>query len=71
MFSIVSLKNKIRYEEVNEWFDKPKVKVAVTVDAPAIVKLVMDRLTTNWAFVQVNGYCINFFMDSISSFSSL
>ena len=47
MFSTVSLKNKIRYAEENEWFDKPKVKVAVTVDAPAIVKLVMDRLTTN------------------------
>ncbi|CAA7404988.1 unnamed protein product [Spirodela intermedia] len=35
---------KKRYGEMNEWFDKPKVKVAITVDAPAIVKLVMDRL---------------------------
>ncbi|KAF7809567.1 putative uridine nucleosidase 2 [Senna tora] len=33
-----------RFGEVNEWSDKPTVKVAVTVDAPAVVKLVMDRL---------------------------
>lgn len=33
-----------RFEEVTEWSDKPSVKVAVTVDAPAVVKLVMDRL---------------------------
>ncbi|CAN0830426.1 Probable uridine nucleosidase 2 [Linum grandiflorum] len=33
-----------RFEEVTEWSDKPTVKVAVTVDAPAVVKLVMDRL---------------------------
>ncbi|GLT92815.1 hypothetical protein SLE2022_106310 [Rubroshorea leprosula] len=33
-----------RFGEVTEWSDKPTVKVAVTVDAPAIVKLVMDRL---------------------------
>lgn len=33
-----------RYAEVNAWTDKPTVKVAVTVDAPAVVKIVMDRL---------------------------
>uniref|UniRef100_A0A803L1T7 Inosine/uridine-preferring nucleoside hydrolase domain-containing protein n=1 Tax=Chenopodium quinoa TaxID=63459 RepID=A0A803L1T7_CHEQI len=33
-----------RFEEVTEWTDKPTVKVAVTVDAPEVVKLVMDRL---------------------------
>ncbi|KAL0432843.1 UNVERIFIED_CONTAM: putative uridine nucleosidase 2 [Sesamum latifolium] len=33
-----------RFGEVTEWSDKPTVKVAVTVDAPAVVKLVMDRL---------------------------
>ncbi|XP_022974001.1 probable uridine nucleosidase 2 [Cucurbita maxima] len=36
--------NKKRFGEVSEWCDKPTVKVAVTVDAPAVVKLVMDRL---------------------------
>lgn len=33
-----------RFEEVTEWCDKPMVKVAVTVDAPTVVKMVMDRL---------------------------
>ncbi|KAL3835123.1 hypothetical protein ACJIZ3_009859 [Penstemon smallii] len=33
-----------RFGEVTEWSDKPSVKVAVTVDAPAVVKLVMERL---------------------------
>ncbi|XP_054810376.1 probable uridine nucleosidase 2 isoform X3 [Prosopis cineraria] len=33
-----------RFGEVTEWSDKPSVKVAVTVDAPAVVKLLMDRL---------------------------
>lgn len=33
-----------RFEEVTEWSDKPSVKVAVTVDAPAVVKLIMERL---------------------------
>nr|GMD88592.1 probable uridine nucleosidase 2 [Ipomoea batatas]GME19482.1 probable uridine nucleosidase 2 [Ipomoea batatas] len=33
-----------RFAEVTEWSDKPSVKVAVTVDAPAAVKLVMERL---------------------------
>ncbi|KAL2487686.1 putative uridine nucleosidase 2 [Forsythia ovata] len=33
-----------RFEEVTEWSDKPSVKVAVTVDAPTVVKLVMERL---------------------------
>ncbi|XP_052175041.1 probable uridine nucleosidase 2 isoform X2 [Diospyros lotus] len=33
-----------RFGEVTEWTDKPSVKVAVTVDAPAILQLVMDRL---------------------------
>lgn len=32
------------FGEVTEWSDKPTVKVAVTVDAPAVMKLVMDRL---------------------------
>ncbi|GAA0164362.1 hypothetical protein Leryth_026318 [Lithospermum erythrorhizon] len=37
--------NKVkRFGESNEWSDKPSVKVAVTVNAPAVVKLVMDRL---------------------------
>ncbi|KAF8103984.1 hypothetical protein N665_0181s0007 [Sinapis alba] len=36
--------NRKRFEEVNEWSDKPSVKVAVTVDAPAVLKLIMDRL---------------------------
>lgn len=29
---------------MNEWSNKPSVKVAVTVDAPAVLKLIMDRL---------------------------
>ncbi|CAL0308422.1 unnamed protein product [Lupinus luteus] len=33
-----------RFEEITEWSNKPSVKVAVTVDAPRVVKLVMDRL---------------------------
>ncbi|XP_038711979.1 probable uridine nucleosidase 2 [Tripterygium wilfordii] len=33
-----------KFAEVTEWTDKPTVKVAVTVDAPAVVKLIMDRL---------------------------
>lgn len=33
-----------RFGEVTEWSDKPTCKVAVTVDAPAVVKLLMDRL---------------------------
>ncbi|XP_041001423.1 probable uridine nucleosidase 2 [Juglans microcarpa x Juglans regia] len=33
-----------RFGEVTEWSDKPTVKVAVTVDAPAILNLVMERL---------------------------
>ncbi|XP_078447124.1 uridine-ribohydrolase 2 isoform X2 [Wolffia australiana] len=35
---------KKKYGELNEWLHKPKVKVAVTVAAPAVVRLVMDRL---------------------------
>ncbi|PIA29563.1 hypothetical protein AQUCO_05800004v1 [Aquilegia coerulea] len=35
---------KKRFAEVTEWSDKPVVKVAVTVDAPAVVALVMERL---------------------------
>ncbi|CAA3015306.1 probable uridine nucleosidase 2 [Olea europaea subsp. europaea] len=35
---------KKSFEEVTEWSDKPSVKVAVTVDAPTVVKLVMERL---------------------------
>ncbi|KAK9159383.1 hypothetical protein Syun_005724 [Stephania yunnanensis] len=35
---------KKRFGEVTEWSDKPNVKVAVTVDAPAVVELVMERL---------------------------
>ncbi|OIW17362.1 hypothetical protein TanjilG_22474 [Lupinus angustifolius] len=33
-----------RFGEITEWSNKPSVKVAVTVDAPRVVKLVMDRL---------------------------
>lgn len=33
-----------RFGEVTEWTDKPSVKVAVTVDAPEVVRLVMERL---------------------------
>ncbi|KAG4944893.1 hypothetical protein JHK87_040900 [Glycine soja] len=33
-----------RFAEINEWSNKPTVKVAVTVDAPRVMKLVMDRL---------------------------
>ncbi|KAJ6677544.1 hypothetical protein OIU85_008148 [Salix viminalis] len=33
-----------RFGEVTEWTDKPTVKVAVTVDAPTVVKLLMERL---------------------------
>lgn len=33
-----------RFGEVTEWSDKPLVKVAVTVDAPAVVKMIMERL---------------------------
>ncbi|KAI3962193.1 hypothetical protein MKX01_030743 [Papaver californicum] len=33
-----------RFMEETEWSGKPTVKVAVTVDAPAVLKLVMNRL---------------------------
>ncbi|XP_043688460.1 probable uridine nucleosidase 2 [Telopea speciosissima] len=33
-----------RFGEVTEWSNKPTVKVAVTVDAPTIVDLLMERL---------------------------
>ncbi|XP_011005265.1 PREDICTED: probable uridine nucleosidase 2 [Populus euphratica] len=33
-----------RFGEVTEWTDKPTVKVAMTVDAPTVVKLLMERL---------------------------
>lgn len=33
-----------KFAETTEWTDKPAVKVAVTVDAPQVVKLMMDRL---------------------------
>ncbi|CAH8354397.1 unnamed protein product [Eruca vesicaria subsp. sativa] len=36
--------NQKRFEEETEWSEKPSVKVAVTVDAPAVLKLIMDRL---------------------------
>lgn len=36
-----------RFGEVTEWTDKPTVKVAMTVDAPKVVKLVMDRLVNS------------------------
>nr|UXM20076.1 UGT53 [Panax notoginseng] len=36
-----------RFGEVTEWSDKPSVKVAVTVDAPRVVKLVMERLMSS------------------------
>ncbi|MFQ6655040.1 hypothetical protein Gotur_025773 [Gossypium turneri] len=33
-----------RFAEITEWSDQPSVKVAVTVDAPAVLKLVLERL---------------------------
>ncbi|KAJ9538389.1 hypothetical protein OSB04_031122 [Centaurea solstitialis] len=33
-----------RFNKETEWCNKPTVKVAVTVDTPAVVKLVMERL---------------------------
>lgn len=33
-----------RFAVVTEWSDKPSVKVAVTVDAPKVLKLVLERL---------------------------
>ncbi|KAK1319656.1 putative uridine nucleosidase 2 [Acorus calamus] len=33
-----------RYGEITEWSNKPTVKVAVTVDAPAVVDMVLERL---------------------------
>ncbi|KAK8941548.1 putative uridine nucleosidase 2 [Platanthera guangdongensis] len=33
-----------RFEGITDWSNKPKIKVAVTVDAPAILQLIMDRL---------------------------
>ncbi|KAJ6418964.1 hypothetical protein OIU84_029127 [Salix udensis] len=33
-----------RFGEVTEWTDKPTIKVAVTVDAPTVIKLLMERL---------------------------
>lgn len=33
-----------RFGEMTEWSDKPTVKVAVTVDAPTVVRMVMERL---------------------------
>ncbi|XP_060173739.1 probable uridine nucleosidase 2 isoform X2 [Lycium barbarum] len=35
---------KKRFAEVTEWSDEPSIKVAVTVDAPKVLKLVMERL---------------------------
>lgn len=36
-----------RFVQMTEWTNKPTVKVAVTVDAPNVVKLVMDRLISS------------------------
>ncbi|KAH1040017.1 hypothetical protein J1N35_041760 [Gossypium stocksii] len=33
-----------RFAEITEWSNQPSVKVAVTIDAPAVLKLVMERL---------------------------
>ncbi|XVE76662.1 hypothetical protein DITRI_Ditri12bG0192000 [Diplodiscus trichospermus] len=33
-----------RFAEITEWSDQPTVKVAITIDAPTVVKLVMERL---------------------------
>lgn len=38
-----------RFGEIHEWSNKPTVKVAVTVDAPRVMKLVMDRLLDSWS----------------------
>nr|POE86394.1 putative uridine nucleosidase 2 [Quercus suber] len=40
----ILFKKQKRFGEVTEWTDKPTVKVAVTADAPALIKLVMERL---------------------------
>ncbi|XP_015162049.1 probable uridine nucleosidase 2 isoform X2 [Solanum tuberosum] len=36
-----------RFVEVTEWSEKPSVKVAVTVDAPKVIELVMARLVNS------------------------
>jgi hypothetical protein len=36
-----------RYGEITAWTGMPTVKVAVTVDAPAVVELMMRRLMTD------------------------
>lgn len=38
---------KKTYGEITAWCGKPTVKVAVTVDAPAVVELIMQRLLTD------------------------
>ncbi|KAB2093129.1 hypothetical protein ES319_A02G075900v1 [Gossypium barbadense] len=35
---------KGRFAEIMEWSDQPSVKVAVTIDASVVLKLVMERL---------------------------
>ena len=39
---------KKTYGEITAWTGKPTVKVAVTVDAPAVVELMMQRLIKTW-----------------------
>lgn len=36
-----------RYGEITAWSGMPTVKVAVTVDAPAVVELMMQRLMSD------------------------
>ncbi|KAF7151158.1 hypothetical protein RHSIM_Rhsim02G0168400 [Rhododendron simsii] len=40
----IGISRGLTFGEVTEWSDKPSVKVAVTVDAPTVLKLVMERL---------------------------
>jgi inosine-uridine nucleoside N-ribohydrolase len=46
-YGVLNAERVCRYAEVTAWSGKPTVKVAVTVDAPAVVKLMMQRLTTD------------------------
>lgn len=39
--------NKKKFAEETAWCNKPSIKVAVTVDAPKVVKMVMDRLMSS------------------------
>ncbi|PPS16848.1 hypothetical protein GOBAR_AA03728 [Gossypium barbadense] len=42
--SLLSGMHMSKFVEIAEWSDQPSVKVAVTVDAPVVLNLVMERL---------------------------